>query len=172
MGMQGTKTSCQGHEVIDNDMKLYEYIPKQCEKAERICKFLNLEHKSLLKVFIEPKFLYCPLVWMFCRRISNNCINHLHELHQSSLVSNKAKNNLSSKIMFELFPRRFTDFSLRSTNTSDCRLKPLRYLAPNSWNLAPQDIQSVNSLSQFIGEIKSWILVAVIVFYVAHILSK
>ena len=49
MGMQGTKTSCQGHEIIDIDMIFYEYIPKQCEKAERICRFLNLEHRSIIK---------------------------------------------------------------------------------------------------------------------------
>ena len=83
MGMQGTKTSCQRHEVIDSDMKLYEYIPKQCEKAERICKFLNLEHKSLLKVFIEPKFftalLYGCSVEEFqiiASIICMNCTNH------------------------------------------------------------------------------------------------
>lgn len=154
------------------------------------------------KVFIDLKFVYCRLVLMFCSRISNNCIIHLHERvleivdndHSSTfehlLVKDnsvsvnyrnirllavelyKAKNNLSSKIMFELLPRRFSDFSLRSINTSDCRLYSLRYLAPNTWNLAPQDIQSVNSLFQFIGDIKSWILVTVIMFYVAHILFK
>ena len=32
-----------------------------------------------MKSFIELQFGYCPLVWMFCGRKSNNRINHLHE---------------------------------------------------------------------------------------------
>ena len=32
-----------------------------------------------MKAFIESQFAYCPLVWIFCSRSSNNCINHLHE---------------------------------------------------------------------------------------------
>ena len=64
-----------------------EYILIQCKKARRklcalgrVCKFLNLERRSaLMKAFIESQFAYCPLVWMFCSRSSNNRINHLHE---------------------------------------------------------------------------------------------
>ena len=59
----------------------------QCKEAERklcalrrVCKFLNLERlRSLMKAFIESEFAYCPLVWMFCGRSSNNCNNHLYE---------------------------------------------------------------------------------------------
>ena len=32
-----------------------------------------------MKAFIESQFAYCPLVWMFCSRSSNNPINHLHK---------------------------------------------------------------------------------------------
>ena len=32
-----------------------------------------------MKSFIESQFGYCPLVWMFCGRKSNNSTNHLHE---------------------------------------------------------------------------------------------
>ena len=73
--------------IIDTDMKFDKYIQTQCKKAGRklcalgrVCKFLNLEHRrSLMKAFIESQFAYCPHVWMFCSRKSNNLINHLHE---------------------------------------------------------------------------------------------
>ena len=96
-------------------------------------KCLNLErHRSLMKAFVGSQFGYCPLVWMFYSRSSNNRINHPYERalkiiyndHSSAfgnlpvkytLVSvhyrnisllvmelYKAKNNLPSQIMFEL----------------------------------------------------------------------
>ena len=49
------------------------------------------------------------------------------------------------------------DFSLRPANASSYGFKSLTYLAPNIWNLVPQDIRSANSLSQFIRKIKLWI---------------
>ena len=97
---------------------------------------------------------------MFCSRSLNNCINHLHEraltivyndysstfedlLKKDNSVSAnicllatelyKAKNNLSSQLMLELFQRREvnynirsqTDFTLRSISTSSYGLKSL-----------------------------------------------
>ena len=149
-----------------------------------------------MKAFIESQFAYCPLVWMFCSRSSNNCINNLHErvlrivyndyssafedfLKKDNSVSvhhrntgllaielYKAKDNLSSQPILELFQRREVnynirsqkDFSLRLVNTSSYGLKSLRYLAAKLQKLIPQDILSTNSLSQFIRKIKSWVL--------------
>ena len=46
----------------------------------RVCHILNLDcQMTLMKVFTESQFGYCPLVWMFCNRQENNQINHLHE---------------------------------------------------------------------------------------------
>ena len=162
-------------------MKFDEYILKQCKKAGGICKFLNLEcGRSLIKVFIEPQFAYCPLVWMYCASSWNNCINHLHEqalriiynddsstfedlLIKSNSISVhhtnirllaielcKAKNNLSSKTMHELFQRQEvnytirskTDFSLRSINSSVYGLKSLRHIPPKIWTPVLQDNQT------------------------------
>ena len=168
-------------------MMFDEYFLIHCKKAGRklcvlgrISKFLNLERRrSLMKAFIESQFAYCPLVWMFCSRRSNNSINHLHERalrivyngHSSTfedlLVKDnsvsihhrnirllaielyKAKYNLSSQLMLDLFQRREvnynirsqTDFSLRSVNTSSYGLSSLRYLASKISNLVPQDIR-------------------------------
>ena len=32
-----------------------------------------------MKAFIESQFAYFLLIWMFCQRLSNTRINHLHE---------------------------------------------------------------------------------------------
>ena len=92
--------------------------------------------RSLMKAFIESQFAFYRLVWMFCSRSSNNRINQVHEgalrivcndnsstfedlLVKDNSVSThhrniclltialyKAKNDLSSQLMLELFQRR------------------------------------------------------------------
>ena len=37
------------------------------------------QEKLLYKSMIKSQFNYCPLVWMFCSRQSNNLINKIHE---------------------------------------------------------------------------------------------
>ena len=32
-----------------------------------------------MKSFILSQFSYCPIVWMYCQRKSNNLINRIHE---------------------------------------------------------------------------------------------
>ena len=42
--------------------------------------FLSLEQRKLsMKSFIESKFGYCPLTWMFCGRKTNTTTSHVHE---------------------------------------------------------------------------------------------
>ena len=46
----------------------------------RISSYLGQRKKVLLyKSMIKPHVNYCPLVWMFCSRQSNNLINKVHE---------------------------------------------------------------------------------------------
>ena len=146
-----------------------------------------------MKAFIEYQFANCLLIWMFCSRSSNNRINHLLERAQRIIYNDhsstfedllvkynlfsvhlrsirllaadlcKAKNNVSSQLMLELFERREAnynipsqrDFSLRSINRSYYDLKSLRYLEPKIWNLLPQDMRSANCLFQFIRKINN-----------------
>ena len=55
--------------IIDRGMKFDEYILIKCKKAVRkLCALGRVSQSA-----------YCPLVWMFCSRSSNNRINHLHE---------------------------------------------------------------------------------------------
>ena len=89
--------------------------------------------KLLMNAFIESQFSYCPLLWMFCSRELNRKINHIHEkglrlvyqdyttsfkdllakdesvcihhrnVQKVAIEMFKVKNNLSPKIISDLF---------------------------------------------------------------------
>ena len=73
--------------VIDNKLSFKDHISSICKKASRKMNALNrisslLNHNekiTILNSFIQSQFNYCPLVWMFCLRASNNKINKIHE---------------------------------------------------------------------------------------------
>ena len=73
--------------TLDKNVTMNEHINKICKQAAnklhalaRIAHFLN-EHKRkiLMKTFITSQFNYCPIIWMYCQRKSNNLINRIHE---------------------------------------------------------------------------------------------
>ena len=80
---------------IDNNLNFNNHINLISRKAGqklsallRISSNLNMKQKKLLyKSIIKSQFNYCPLVWIFCSRQSNNLINKTHE--PSLRISNK-----------------------------------------------------------------------------------
>ena len=64
-----------------------DHIRGICKKAgaklsalARISPYLNEQkRKILMKSFIVSQFNYCPIIWMYCQRRSNNLINRIHE---------------------------------------------------------------------------------------------
>ena len=72
---------------IDKNLNFNNHIKSICRKAGqklsallRISSNLNMKQEKLLnKSTIKYQFNYCPLVWMFCSRQSNNLINKIHE---------------------------------------------------------------------------------------------
>ena len=80
---------------IDNNLNFNNHINLISRKAGqklsallRISSNLNMKQKKLLyKPIIKSQFNYCPLVWIFCSRQSNNLINKTHE--PSLRISNK-----------------------------------------------------------------------------------
>ena len=104
----------------------------------------NSEEKLIFNSIIKPQFSYCPLVWMFCSRISNNMINKLHEkslriilndysndfnilLENNNGICNhhrniqallievfKMKNKLAPPIMESILNKRFNTYNLRN----------------------------------------------------------
>ena len=73
--------------TIDRDLKFDKRVLKLCSKANQKLSALSKMAKSLsfnkrwtlLKAFVESQFKYCPIVWMFHSRRTNNKINRLDE---------------------------------------------------------------------------------------------
>ena len=144
--------------VIDSNLNFNDHISSICKKASRklnalyrISNILNYNQKMLiLNSFIQGQFNYCPLVWMFCFRSSNNKINRLHEralrLCQNDYISPfesllvetnslkihdrnieklmieiyKCLNGLSPPIMNDFFTYRQNNYSIRNFRELDC----------------------------------------------------
>ena len=45
------------------------------------------KRRTLLKVFLETQFKYCPIVWMFHSRHTNKKVNRLHERSLKSIYN-------------------------------------------------------------------------------------
>ena len=73
--------------TIDNRLKFENHISTLCLNAGRKLSALTRlfrytpqnKRRVLIKSFFESQFRYCPLIWMFCIRNSNNKINALHK---------------------------------------------------------------------------------------------
>ena len=154
----------------------------------------NSKLKIIMKSFIESQFNYCPLIWMFHSRDLNNKINKLHEralrliynkpflsfqelldidksfcihhrnLHRLAVEMYKIKNNLSPKIVQELFPLYENPFNLRDNRgwqTSNIRTEAygnetLLNRGVKTWQLLPDVIKNSQSLNEFKIRIKTW----------------
>ena len=138
--------------LIDNSLKFGNYVAEICRKSSRkltalarltsILPFCKM--KILMASFFSSQFSYCPLIWMFYNRKTNEKINKLHErslrilynddtlcfndllLKDESVTMHvrnlrllatemfKEKNNLSPSFIVELFPRFERVYNLRN----------------------------------------------------------
>ena len=148
----------------------------------------------LLKAFVESQFGYCPLTGIFFSKKANSKINHIHErslrivykdnvssfeellkkdksyhIHHRNIQSLatelfKVKNNLSIRIMCDIFETWNLDYNLRSqidsirthVKTSSFGLSYLKYLPTKVWDIVPYDIKSVGNLNLFKKKIRNW----------------
>ena len=73
--------------ILDKYLNFNSYLSNLCNKVSnkvtvlaRLVKLVPFcKRRSLLKVFVESQFSYCPLIWMFCTRKLNKRINRVHE---------------------------------------------------------------------------------------------
>ena len=120
---------------------------------------------------------------MFYSRKANFKINHIHErslrivykdnisFFEELLKKDKlaigfftVKNNLSNRIMCDIFETRNLDYNLRSqrdfirtrVNTSSFGLSSLKYLATKIWDIAHYEIKLVGNLNLFKKKIRNW----------------
>ena len=73
--------------IFDNKLSMRNHIKHICTQASnklyalaRISHYLDEQKRIILmKSFVISQFNYCPIVWMYCQRKSNNLINRIHE---------------------------------------------------------------------------------------------
>ena len=73
--------------TIGSELNFKNHLSAICNKVSskinalgRIANYIPLENRrTVMKIFIESQFNYCPLIWMFHSRTINNEINHLYE---------------------------------------------------------------------------------------------
>ena len=152
------------------------------------------KRKALMKTFVTSQFNYCPLVRMVQSRKLSHHINSIHEralrityqdykttflellpkdnsvtIHQQNfqvLATEifKAKNDLSPKVMKEVFKLKGPSYSLSSkgnyfvcgnVKTTHYGIQSIKYLAPKMWDIVPDQIKHCGSLTKF-KPFKSW----------------
>ena len=72
--------------TLDKNINFKRHIQNICRKAKnktniclRIRTFLNHEQAPVVpEPYISSNFRYCPLIWMFCSKISDNLIMKTH----------------------------------------------------------------------------------------------
>ena len=110
------------HEIIlgittDRKLTFNKYMKNLCKKAGqklsallRISPYLHENKKKLLYCsMIKSQFNYCPLVWMFCSRKSNNLINKVQK-RALRLITNDYQSS------FNFLLNKFNEFSVHQRN--------------------------------------------------------
>ena len=72
---------------IDSKLSFEKHLNIICGKARtkinaigRVALFMNIEkRRTIMKLFSNSQFSYCPLIWMFHSRLIDSKINRLHE---------------------------------------------------------------------------------------------
>ena len=72
--------------IIDSKLRFNEHVKIICQKANnkvkafsRVIRYLEPQKASLLfNLFIQTNFNYCPLIWMFCGKTTNDKVNSVH----------------------------------------------------------------------------------------------
>ena len=73
--------------TIDRKLTFHQHIKKMCRKAvQKLSALLRLSpyldtnnRRTIYTTMVKSQLNYCPLVWMFCPRRSNNLINKVQE---------------------------------------------------------------------------------------------
>ena len=125
--------------TIDGKLTFNKYIKNLRKKAGqklsallRISPYLDENKKKLLYCFmIKSEFNYCPLVWMFCSRKSNNLINKVQE-RVLRLITNDYQSS------FNFLLNKFNEFSVHQRNLQTLMIqlyKIIHQIAPPIINL-------------------------------------
>ena len=148
----------------DRSLKFDTHVLKLCKKVgqkvtilSRITKYMSLQKRRIvLKYFIESQFSYCPLIWMFHGRITNNKINHIHER-----ALRLTYNDYTST--FEELLDKYGSFSIHHRNTQSLTIE----LYKSKHGESPEILQNILINRDFCGEnlrCKSMYILGMILF--------
>ena len=150
---------------IDSNLNFDLYVSSLCKKAgkklsvlARLSNFMSLnQRQTLMKMFIELQFSYCPLIWMFHGRIVNkklttctkgsyvlfikivlvllktylkgiNLTIHHRNIQSLAIELFKFKQNLSNSMLSDIFLTRSISYNLRSqTDFIRCNASTSQY---------------------------------------------
>ena len=98
--------------TIDDKLTFTRHVANICSLANnrlrsltRIRRFLSMEEtKYLSEAYFMSAFKYCPLIWMFCNKTSNNQINKIHKR--------------TLRLVFEMEDVNFEDLLLKDNSRS------------------------------------------------------
>ena len=134
---------------VDNDLDFEEYVKLVLNQANkklyaliRISKFVTQEKiKMLARAFIESLFNYCPLVWMFHCRTTNNKMNKLHERALRLIYKDKS-------LTFEQLLEKDQSFTIHERNIQKLAIE--MYKVKNKMTPVPfQKIFTINKKGDF-----------------------
>ena len=107
--------------TIDEKLTFTKHIANICSLANnrlraltRIRRYLSTEQtKYLSEAYIMSAFKYCPLIWMFCNKTSNNQINKIHKR--------------THRLVYEMQDANFEDLLLKATRGMFMKVTYTRY---------------------------------------------
>ena len=169
--------------TIERDVKFDKHLLELCSKANQILSacsriatlFSFNKRRIIFKNFVESQFKYCPIVWLFHSRHTNNKIDRLHEktcrivydidvstfnqlldMDKSFCIhhQNKALHDYSGNSSKKIFVRRESTVKLRFKPVIVIPLlnsvlqgkKSLRHLDSIIWNSLPIKFRADHSI--------------------------
>ena len=166
--------------TIDEKLTFTKHIANICSLANnrlraltRIRRYLSKEQtKYLSEAYIISAFKYCPLIWMFCNKTSNNQINKIHkrslrlvyEMQDANFEDLLLKDNSWNVHESNIHDLKNTRYDLRSkqllklpeTSTSRYGTQALCFKGSLIWNTVPNKIKNIDNIEDFKKHIKGW----------------
>ena len=116
--------------ITDNELKFDPHIRSMCKKAaqklgvlNRISSLLDPEKKKLVfNAVIKSHFSYCPLIWMFNSRRSNDLLNRIHERSQRTVynyASSTFQEPLQRNRSISIHHKNISNFNYGSVQSSE-----------------------------------------------------
>ena len=132
--------------IIENKLRFKSHIKNLCKKASqkiwalsRLINYLNDSEKMIFNALIKSQFSYCPLVWMFCSRQTNNMINKIHERTLRIVLNDHISH-------FDTMLRNMNSINIHHRNIQALMIEPSKI----KYDLAPPIMDSMLNRKLFV----------------------